>query len=333
MKTHPNNKISPDAGLEEQAWVWLRLLHSGDVRQWDLDGFKRWVRTSPQHQAAFSAVRHHWELVKSASGAMAPVAAADLGITEGKKNNPRLAKPGRRLFMGTAITAAAAAAVAVVHPPFGLWAAPGEWGADDRTVIGEQRSFELNERVQLTLNTQTSIRRQVVADQVAGIELLGGEAAVDLASAGRVFSVSAGVGKSTSSEGRFEVRYLEGKVCVTCLAGTVSVSHPAGERTLTARQQTVYDRRALSGIAMIEPQLISAWRHGEIKFNEVALGKVIDEINRYRPGKVVLMNDAVRNKPVSGSFYIASLDLALSQLQRSFDLQARSLPGGLYLLS
>ncbi len=235
--------------------------------------------------------------------------------------------------MGAAVTAAAVAAVAVVHPPFGLWAAPGEWSADDRTVIGEQRSFELNDGIHLTLNTQTSIRRQVVADRIAGIELLGGEAAVDLKTTGRVFSVSASVGKSTSSEGRFEVRYVDDKICVTCLAGTVSVSHPAGERTLTARQQTVYDRHALSGIAAIEPQLVSAWRHGELRFNEVALGRVIDEINRYRPGKVVLMNAAVRDKPVSGSFYIASLDLALSQLQRSFDLQATSLPGGLYVLS
>lgn len=323
MKTHPDHKIFPDARLEEQAWVWLRLLHSGDVRQWDLDGFKRWVRISPQHQAAFSAARQEWEQVRQASAAMAP---APLRTT-------RLARPGRRLFLGAAVSAAAVAGVAVVHPPFDLWAAPEEWGADDRTVVGEQRSLQLDDRVHLTLNTHTSIRRQVVADQVAGIELLGGEAAVDLKSAGRAFAVSAGVGRSTSDNGRFEVRYLDDKVCVTCLAGSVSVRHPAGERVLGARQQMVYDRHALSSIAAVEPQQVSAWRHGELRFNEVALDKVIDEINRYRPGKVVLMNAAVRNRPVSGSFYIASLDLALSQLQRSFDLQARSLPGGLYVLS
>lgn len=328
MKTYPHKKISPDAKLEEQAWVWLRLLNSGDVKQLDLDGFKRWMQTSVQHQVAFGAARQHWEQVKLASGAMLLAEAAVVGKTVRSTHTSRPAKQGRRVFMGAAVTAVAVAGVVVMHPPFGWWATPDEWSADDRTAVGEQRSLVLSDRVHLTLNTQTSIRRQV-----AGIELLGGETAVDLRAATRTFAVSAGVGRSVSEDGRFEVRYIDGKICVSCLAGTVSVRHPAGERTLTARQQTVYDQHSLSGIAAIEPQLVSAWRHGELRFNEVSLSKVIDEINRYRPGKVVLMNTALRNKPVSGSFYIASLDLALAQLQRSFDLQARSLPGGLYLLS
>jgi transmembrane sensor len=47
----------------------------------------------------------------------------------------------------------------------------------------------------------------------------------------------------------------------------------------------------------------------------------------------MLMNAAARNRPVTGSFYIASLDLALAQLQHAFDLEARSLPGGVIVLS
>ena len=45
------------------------------------------------------------------------------------------------------------------------------------------------------------------------------------------------------------------------------------------------------------------------------------------------MNDGVRDKPVTGSFYVASLERALTQLQHTFGLQARSLPGGLFILS
>jgi transmembrane sensor len=47
----------------------------------------------------------------------------------------------------------------------------------------------------------------------------------------------------------------------------------------------------------------------------------------------MLMNDAVRDNQVTGRFRIASLDAALSQLENTFDLNARSLPGGLLLLS
>lgn len=60
---------------------------------------------------------------------------------------------------------------------------------------------------------------------------------------------------------------------------------------------------------------------------------MLSEINRYRPGRVVLMNQAVQNGPVSGRFLIASLDSALAQLQQMFDLHARRLPGGVLVLS
>ncbi len=59
--------------------------------------------------------------------------------------------------------------------------------------------------------------------------------------AGKAFSVIAGAGRSLAESGRFEIRYLDGKVCVTCLEGSLRVEHPAGFRALQARQQMVYD--------------------------------------------------------------------------------------------
>ncbi len=63
------------------------------------------------------------------------------------------------------------------------------------------------------------------------------------------------------------------------------------------------------------------------------LAQVIDEINRYRPGRVLLMNEAAGGDPVSGRFFVASLESALSQLQHSFQLKARRLPAGVLVLS
>jgi len=68
-------------------------------------------------------------------------------------------------------------------------------------------------------------------------------------------------------------------------------------------------------------------------FKQTRLADALEEINRYRSGRVVLLKDAARDKPVSGRFAIASLDLALWQLQEAFELRARSLPGGLLVLS
>lgn len=323
--------------LRQQAWGWLRHLHSGAVKPRDAERFKRWVAGNPAHAAAFRQAKEQWAVIGPASASMlrsSPEAAAFHERLH--QRDVRLPSLPRRAFLGAAVSAAAVAGVAVFHPPAGLWPAPAEWGADYRTATGEQRVVGLADRIQITLNTQTRIRRQTVDGETTGIDLLAGEAAVDLPTGGtgvRPFSVGAGAGRSLVSSGRLEVRYLEGKVRVTCVEGAVRVEHPAGARELRARQQAVYDGTSVSGVAFVGSASLSAWRKGELMFTQTRLSEVLDEINRYRPGRVVLMNAAARDRPVTGSFYIASLDLALAQLQHAFDLEARSLPGGVLVLS
>lgn len=330
MRTPVDDHAGSADELQSQARVWLRLLTSTDVKAYDTEGFQRWLHSSPAHKAAFSEVKRRWDALEPASRAFLhthPKAA------EAHVRALRATHHGRRAFLGAAVSAAALAGVAVAYPPARLWPAPGEWKADDRTATGEQRALALAGRAHVTLNTQTSIRRRAAGAETPGIDLLAGEAAIDLSAGGQPFAVMAGAGSSLARSGRFEVRYLDGKVRVTCIEGAVRVSHPTGSRALNARQQTVYDTDALSGVANIEPATVSAWRRGELVFNESRLIDVLAEINRYRSGRVVLMNAAARNGPVSGRFLIASLDSALAQLQQMFDLHARSLPGGLLILS
>ncbi len=60
---------------------------------------------------------------------------------------------------------------------------------------------------------------------------------------------------------------------------------------------------------------------------------MVDEINRYRPGRLVLMADGMRSQTLSARFKLAHLDVALLQIQRAFNLTARSLPAGVLVLS
>lgn len=320
----------PDAHAQalREAQAWLRRLSSGAATQHDVEGFRRWRDGNPLHQPALAQARRLWQALDPAIGGM-PAEVQRAPILS--------ARPvaARRAFLGAAVGAAGAAGVAVVSPPLGLWPSLGEWNADYRTATGEQLEVGLTERVQVTLNTQTRIRRRTVDGRTTGVDLLEGEAAFDLSSASgaRPFGVVAGAGRSLAESGRFEVRYLDAKVCVTCIEGAVRVEHPAGARELRARQQTVYDGTSVSSVALVGAANLSAWRKGELVFTQARLSDVLDEINRYRRGRVVLMNTAARSRLVTGSFYIASLDLALVQLQHAFDLDARSLPGGLTVLS
>ncbi|ALS61377.2 FecR family protein [Pandoraea norimbergensis] len=322
---------SRDDVLRQEARVWLALLAGGDVRQVDLHAFRRWQGASVAHAAAFDEVKRQWHAMRPAIGELLrkdpAVAARHRRLIGGD------VAAGRRAFLVAGASVAAVAGVAAVYPPLGLWPALATWGADYRTATGEQRDVALAGRVNVVLNTQTSVRQQASADGARGLKLITGELAVDMSAARDPFVVVAGAGRSVATAGRFEVRNLDGRVCVSCLEGTVRVMHPAGERRLIAREQTVYRDDAIGGVAGIEPAAVSAWRRGELVFRETPLVKVVEEINRYRPGRVVLMADSRRNSPVSGRFAIAILDEALLQIERSFGLNSRSLPGGLLILS
>lgn len=316
--------------LEAQAWNWLRLLNSGDARELDASRFRNWVRTSPAHRAAYSEVKRRWDAIEPSARELLKLRPDAATLPVGRHSS---LFQSRRAFLGAAVSAAAVAGIAVVQPPLHWWPAPKEWGADDRTGTGEQRTLALSAQVDITLNTRTSIRRHLADGRAVGLGLIDGEAAIDLKEIDGQFAVMASVGRSVADAGRFEVRNLEGEVCVTCIEGTVRVEHPAGVRTLQTHQQTVYDASSVSGVTVIDPQVVSAWRHGMLIFEQTRLAHVLEEINRYRAGRVILMNDAARARPVSGRFAIASLDLALWQLGEAFDLEARSLPAGILILS
>ncbi len=327
----PSSGGGPDSAdaVRAEARIWLERLALGGVTQADMRAFRRWQGASDAHAAAFEEAKRRWHALKPVAGELlrtdARAAARHERLVRGRQ------VMGRRAFLGAAVGAAAVAGVAIMHPPLGLWPAPAEWGADYRTATGEQRAVALADRVNVVLNTGTSIRR---ADgDAGGISLLGGEAAIDLAASAEPFSVQAGPGRVLAESGRFQVRYLAGQACVTCLDGMVRVEHPMGARVLQAREQVLYDDRMVSGTVGIEPDEVSAWRRGELLFRRTPLAQVVDEINRYRPGRVVLMNDAKRDVPVSGRFRTAVLDEAILQLQHTFDLRARELPAGVLLLS
>ncbi|AJC23531.2 FecR family protein [Pandoraea pulmonicola] len=316
--------------LRQDAHAWLVRLTSGKATQDDARAFERWRATSPRHRQAFELARDQWRLLGPAAGQLLH---ARVEVADYHRRTMRPSSMGRRVFLGTALGAVAATGVALIHPPFGMWTPAGEWRADYRTGVGEQRTVMLGDRVSVVMNTRTSVRRVADGRQTVGLDLLGGEAAVDVSAAGRTFGVLAGAGRSMADDGRFEVRYLDGKACVTCLRGRVRVEHPAGVQTLAAGQQTIYDERTVSSVRSVDATDVSAWRHGELVFKRATLAAVIDEINRYRPGRVVLMAQTLQDKTLTARFRLDALDVALVQIQRSFDLTARPLPGGVLVLT
>lgn len=315
--------------LEQQALARLRHLVSGSATIDDLEEVKRWQRLSPAHAEAFAFATRFWER-------LAPAGHNILAREDGQvpaDQAPRAKRTvSRRVVLGGAV--AASAAYLLVRPPLQLWPSLSEFSADYRTAIGEQRRITLASGTSLELNTRTSIALRESTGESGRIELISGEAAI---TTGRQLTkplvVIAGDAQIRSQSARFNVRHDGIASCVACLDGAVYVTRDSFELTLAPHQQVSYGQRGLQSPVTIDPAVVTAWQDGFLIFHETAMSDVIAEVNRYRPGKLVLLNPDLGRRLVNARFRVGNVDEIMSLAERVFGAKITPLPGGITLLS
>lgn len=319
--------------LDAQAQAWVRKLATGAARPRDARALKRWCETSEAHAQAFRKAYGQWRALRPAA-VLAGQHDSELARLRSASASslPTAVLSRRRMLGGAMAMAVTGIGVALVKPPLELWPSVESLRADIRTGAGEQRRLALAPSVTVDLNTRSSVALHAADGAASGIELIDGELSVDAAHAAHPFTVTAGQGQAWTTDGRFEVRWRTDGICVTCLDGRVQVAAGGREATLWPAQQIGYDRHVLGAPRQIDVAALSPWREGVLSFRGTALTEVVAEINRYRPGRVLLLARALGDKPVSGRFVIADLDQALVQIQRLFRLERTALPGGIVLL-
>jgi transmembrane sensor len=313
-----------DEALRRQAKDWVVHLATGAVTQGDLAALERWRAQSPRHAEAYVEACGLWQALG------APLEAAE------QVRRPRaagrllgVAGPlGRRALLGGAL--AASAGVLLVRPPFDLWPSLSELAAGYRTGTGEQRRIALEGTSSVVLNTRTSldIRSSAHADS---IELIAGEAAITAGA--KQLAVLAAGGRASATEAQFTVRVDAPAVRVTCLGGLIEVTCGGRSVAVQLRQQVVYTAaQGLGPVSQIDPEVVAGWRDGFLVFDNERLSRVIEEVNRYRAGRIILTNAELGERRVTARFMIARLDAVLTQFQAVFDAKVTSLPAGFVLL-
>ncbi len=311
----------PSARLRREAQAWVVRLASGQASVADGEAFRRWCAQSAEHARVFKETRGAWQQ-------LAPVARQAAARQADKASRARVALPARRAFLGGAV--AAATAYLAFKPPLGLWPALDELAADVRSGTGEQRQVALAGDATVQLNTQTRINlsHSGGAEQ---IDLLAGE--VELKTAGQPVSLTAGAGRVMATAGCVNVRYTDGLVRVTCLEGSARVAIRHDTLDLVAAQQVVLGAGGASAPKRVDAEQVTAWRRGVLEFNNVPLAQVVDEINRYRPGRIVLVGQRLADSLVQARFSLDQLADAALLIRDVYGAQVTSLPGGIVLLS
>jgi transmembrane sensor len=319
--------------IRREAYEWIARFMGGGMTSADLEAVKAWYRLSAAHEAAYGEARRVWQALGPVAGdAVGRLAGArQMSHTAPRSPVDRLSSPGRRVLIGGAI--AASAAYLLVRPPLNLWPSYAELMADLHTGAGERRQVTLADRASLDLNTRTSIAVRSQTADATQIELLSGETSISTGPTALPLTVIAAGGRITATEADFNLRCDGAEVSITCLRGNLTVERDGSMTFLSARQQVGYDDRAMGAIVTIDPDIVTAWQHGVLIFDSAPVAQVIAEINRYRSGRIVLMNAEIGRRLLNARVRTSETDKIIVQIVHIFGVKARELPGGIVFLT
>ena len=319
------------SSISDEAYGWIVRFMAGGMSPADLASMKAWYRQSPDHRAAYAEARRVWQSLgpiasesrhRPGEGKVARVAPSRPGVAS---------RPSRRLFLGGAM--AASAAVLMVRPPLDLWPSYTELMADFRTGAGERQQVALGDSLSLDLNTRSSIAIRTLTAEATRIEMLSGEAAISNGRGAPPLTVVAGSGRIFATDAELNVRCDGGEVIVTCLKGHLDVARDGQTTPLEARQQVAYGSQQTRAVAGIDPAVVTAWQQGVLTFDATPVAQVIAEVNRYRPGRIILMNGDIGRRLLNARIKVAETDKIIVQIVHIFGAKARELPGGVVILS
>lgn len=309
--------------MTRQALAFVVRLTSGDATEADAEALKGWRASGPAQEQAYREAVRLWRLVsRSEIAAAGPTA----------KIHPFPQKMGRRSFLRSGALAASVAGLAVVAGGYGLLGPSiGTLFADHRTKVGERRGIDLPDGSRIELNTSTALSVRYT-DQERRIDLIEGEALFTVTpDQARPFVVHAAAGRTTAVGTVFSVRHEAAQVSVTCVEGTIDVAANRVTR-LTAGQYVRYGRD-LGEVSDIDAQIATAWSKGLLIFRDERLGKVIDEVNRYRAGWIVIADSKRADQRVTGVFHLDRTEELLHHIEQTLGVSETRITDQLIVLN
>ncbi len=322
----PDHRNRPSADTNQavarEASAWVVRLTSGAATQDEARALAAWRDADPAHDAAFRAAAGLWKQAGHALAAPAGVAATRAVPREITR---------RRMLGRVAAGGVASASIAAAGATLALrWPA---LSAAYRTGTGEIRTLALADGLRIELDAETVLDAHL-DDLRQDFVLHAGSVAVTVPT-GRA-AITLGVGEArlvteTGEAAEFIVRCkpregLSGWVGgldadMSCLSGSVTVVPASGTPAtrLTTGQEIRVGREG-RGVHPIDIAQAAAWRRGLLVFRDAPLSEVVDDLNRYRPGRIVLGSSTAASRRVTGIFHLARPEEALRSIRTALAL-------------
>jgi len=322
--------LTPTPEQEHAALAWLSLLHD-QPSSGDQATFSHWLRANPAHVEAYAQAQVLWELSEVPARALAEEEALAL---QGYLNTMNTAKRSRVVRWSGAL---AMAACLLLMVSMGAGWQPSRWvddfGADYVTAPGEIKTVTLADQTQVTLDADSAIAVDFSQGE-RHIQLRRGAGFFNVAHTGQAFVVHADSGEVRVLGTQFEVRLQPAGAQVTVLSGRVGVTPSAQgtQQILTAGQQLAYVEGVADERHAVDSESRLGWRDGWLNYYKAPLADVVKDLGRYYPGRILLLNDELGARRVSGSFPSKDPEAVLKALQAVLGFEQHNVLGRLIVV-
>ena len=327
---NPSDSVTPTLAQEQEAFAWLSLLHDRPSAGDQLT-FSQWLHADPAHAEAYAQAQVIWELSESPARTLADEEALALQGYLDAMDRPRRSP----LLRWSGALAMAACLLLMVSLGSG-WQ-PQRWiddlGADYVSAPGEIRTVTLADQSQVTLDADSAIAVDFSQGE-RHVQLRRGAGFFSVTHTGDPFVVAAEKGEARVLGTQFEVRLQPHGAQVTVLSGRVGVTAERGavQQILTAGQQVAYAQGSAETLHVADAEAQLAWRQGWLTYYKSTLGDVVQDLRRYYPGRIVLLNEELAARKVSGSFPSKDPQAVLSSLQGVLGFEQHQVLGHLIIL-
>ena len=308
-----DTRVLPTPAQEQAALAWLSLLHD-QPSSGDQATFSHWLQADPAHAEAYAQAQVIWELSEVPARTLADEDALALQGYLNAMNRSRRSTV-RRWSGGLALAASLLLMVSM-----GAGWQPSRWfddlGADYVSAPGQVRSVTLADRSVITLDADSAIAVDFSRGE-RHVEVRRGAAFFSVSHTGEPFVVDANQGEARVLGTQFEVRLQPMGAQVSVLSGRVGVTPGKGaeQQVLGADQQVAYSAGQARALQAIDAQAQLAWRQGWLNYYKAPLADVVQDLRRYYPGRIVLLNDELGTRRISGSFPSHDPQAVLASLQ------------------
>ncbi|GJE56453.1 MULTISPECIES: FecR family protein [Methylobacterium] len=305
MAVSRTDESDPDAAgiedpIDEEAAGWVARLSSSDATDADRAAFEAWRSADPAHAEAHAEMDALWRRL-------------------GRLPDPRPRPGPPKTLAGIAVALLLGGALAYQA---GL---VDRLRADLWSGVGSIEHATLADGSRVHLNTDTAIALHF-SETERGVELLRGEAVFDVVpDPKRPFVVSHG-GLSARAVGtRFVVRVDGADSPVGVAEGRVEVVAAGRHAMLSAGEAVRVGDDAALAVSAANVDRSTAWREGRLVFAGQSLATVLAELDRYRHGRIVLLDRRLGERRVTGVFDPRETDDALDVIAATMGVRIRRL--------